>query len=36
MAILIPVLLALGWVHRFRLGLVGLLIPIIMLLMHTT
>jgi hypothetical protein len=36
MMILIPVLLSLGLVHKFRLGLVGLLIPLVMLLMMTT
>lgn len=36
MVILVPILLFLGLVHKFRLGLIGLLIPIIMLLMMTT
>lgn len=30
------VLLAMGWVHKFRWGLIGLLIPVTVLLMHTT
>ena len=36
MMLLIPVLLAGRSVHRFRLGLIGLLIPLVMLLMNTT
>ncbi|KAI3428485.1 hypothetical protein D9Q98_007310 [Chlorella vulgaris] len=34
-AIVIPVFLAAGWVHKWRMGLIGMLIPLVVLLQYT-
>ena len=33
--ILVPVFLAAGWVHKWCMGLIGLLIPLVVLLQYT-
>lgn len=35
MLIVVPIFLALGWVHKWRMGLIGLLIPLVVLLQYT-
>ena len=35
MLILVPIFLAAGWVHKWRMGLIGLLIPLVVLLQYT-
>ena len=35
MLFILPVFLAAGWVHKWRVGLIGLLIPLVVLLQYT-
>ncbi|KAL4439218.1 hypothetical protein ABPG77_004120 [Micractinium sp. CCAP 211/92] len=35
MLIVVPIFLAAGWVHKWRMGLIGLLIPLVVLLQYT-
>jgi hypothetical protein len=35
MLIIIPTFLAFGWVHKWRMGLIGMLIPLVVLLQYT-
>lgn len=35
MLFIVPVFLAAGWVHKWRMGLIGMLIPLVVLLQYT-
>jgi hypothetical protein len=35
MLFVVPVFLAAGWVHKWRMGLIGMLIPLVVLLQYT-